>query len=444
MGRTRSTLALVLLVGFGSVVVVLGTSHAGQAEGHPALHGAVEAVIASVAALAAFLSGVRAYATRRLDDFVLAAAIGLLATSQIAFSMLPAALSAGSQAWPWAASAARLLGAVMLAAAALVPQLRVERPRAVVIGLGAACVAAFVVITVAFAVSASALPAAVTPSGELEGRAAVYAIQIATFLAFAVAAVGFAVRWTRGHGRVDELLATATGLAAIARFDYLLDSTAGLPSARAGDLLRVLFYMLIVLALERDAARRAAAQAVLRERRRIARDLHDGLAQDLAFIVRRARTVDDDGELAAAAERALAESRRAITALRLPSTEPLDVTLAAALDGLATRVGTRLVLDLAPVSGVSSDQREALIAIAHEAVANAGRHASAGVVRVELSEDGHVHLRVCDDGVGFETRKVRGDRYGIAGMRERAEAIGASFHLSSSVGEGTEVEVVLQ
>ena len=443
MGRTRSTLALVLLVGFGSVVVVLGTSHAGQAEGHPALHGAVEAVIASVAALAAFLSGVRAYATRRLDDFVLAAAIGLLATSQIAFSMLPA-LSAGSQAWPWAASAARLLGAVMLAAAALVPQLRVERPRAVVIGLGAACVAALVVITVAFAVSASALPAAVTPSGELEGRAAVYAIQMATFLAFAVAAVGFAVRWTRGHGRVDELLATAAGLAAIARFDYLLDSTAGLASARAGDLLRVLFYMLIVLALERDAARRAAAEAVLRERRRIARDLHDGLAQDLAFIVRRARTVDDDGELAAAAERALAESRRAITALRLPSSEPLDVTLAAALDGLATRVGTRLVLDLAPVSGVSSDQREALIAIAHEAVANAGRHASAGVVRVELSEDGHVHLRVCDDGVGFETRKVRGDRYGIAGMRERAEAIGASFHLSSSVGEGTEVEVVLQ
>src|SRR5215211_685158 len=443
MGRTRSTLALVLLVGFGSVVVVLGTSHAGQAEGHPALHGAVEAVIASVAALAAFLSGVRAYATRRLDDFVLAAAIGLLATSQIAFSMLPAALSAGSQAWPWAASAARLLGAVM-PAAALVPQLRVERPRAVVIGLGASCVAALVVITVAFAVSASALPAAVTPSGELEGRAAVYAIQIATFLAFAVAAVGFAVRWTRGHGRVDELLATAAGLAAIARFDYLLDSTAGLASARAGDLLRVLFYMLIVLALERDAARRAAAEAVLRERRRIARDLHDGLAQDLAFIVRRARTVDDDGELAAAAERALAESRRAITALRLPSTEPLDVTLAAALDGLATRVGTRLVLDLAPVSGVSSDQREALIAIAHEAVANAGRHASAEVVRVELSEEGHVHLRVCDDGVGFETRKVRGDRYGIAGMRERAEAIGASFQLSSSVGEGTEVEVVLQ
>src|SRR5215211_6721805 len=442
MGRTRSTLALVLLVGFGSVVVVLGTSHAGQAEGHPALHGAVEAVIASVAALAAFLSGVRAYATRRLDDFVLAAAIGLLATSQIAFSMLPAALSAGSQAWPWAASAARLLGAVM-PAAALVPQLRVERPRAVVIGLGASCVAALVVITVAFAVSASALPAAVTPSGELEGRAAVYAIQIATFLAFAVAAVGFAVRWTRGHGRVDELLATAAGLAAIARFDYLLDSTAGVASARAGDLLRVLFYMLIVLALERDAARRAAAEAVLRERRRIARDLHDGLAQDLAFIVRRARTVDD-GELAAAAERALAESRRAITALRLPSSEPLDVTLAAALDGLATRVGTRLVLDLAPVSGVSSDQREALIAIAHEAVANAGRHASAEVVRVELSEEGHVHLRVCDDGVGFETRKVRGDRYGIPGMRERAEAIGASFHLSSSVGEGTEVEVVLQ
>src|SRR5215217_3542623 len=139
MGRTRSTLALVLLVGFGSVVVVLGTSHAGQAEGHPALHGAVEAVIASVAALAAFLSGVRAYATRRLDDFVLAAAIGLLATSQIAFSMLPAALSASSQVWPWSASAGRLLGALMLAAGAVVPQVRVERSRALVVGLASAC-----------------------------------------------------------------------------------------------------------------------------------------------------------------------------------------------------------------------------------------------------------------------------------------------------------------
>src|SRR5215210_6483329 len=241
MGRARSTLALVLLVGFGSVVVVLGTSHAGQAQGHLALHGAVEAVIASVAALAAFLSGVRAYATRRLDDFVLAAAIGLLATSQIAFAMLPAALSVTSQAWPWAASAGRLFGAVMLAAAALVPQLRVERPRVIVVGSGAGCLAAVVLITVAFAVSASALPGAVTPSGELEGRAAVYGVQIATFLAFAVAAVGFAVRWTRGHDRVDELLATAAALAAIARFDYLLDSTAGLASARAGDVLRVLF-----------------------------------------------------------------------------------------------------------------------------------------------------------------------------------------------------------
>jgi signal transduction histidine kinase len=442
MGRTRTTLALVLLVGLGSVVVVVATSDAGGAA-RPVLHGAVESVIAVIAVLAAVLAGARANGTRRLDDFFLAGALTFLAAAQVLFGMLPTAFSATSQVWPWSAAAGRLIGAVALAAAAVVPQIPVERPRRLVVVLSVAGALVLALMGGLFLLEGSALPGGLTPAGELEGRAAVYAVQFATFVAFAVAFAGFARRWLHDRERVYEWLATAAGLGAIARLDYLLDPTAGLSSVRVGDVLRVLFYMLVVVGLERDAAGRAAEAAVHEERRRIARDLHDGLAQDLAFIARRARALDDDGELAAAADRALAESRRAITALRHPRSEPLDVTLAAALDGLAATVGTRLVFDLSPVTGVTVDQREALVAIAHEAVSNAARHAEADVVRVELAQDGHVRLRVRDDGVGFEPNGVPRDRYGIAGMRERAESIGARFSLSSRAGGGTEVEVVL-
>jgi signal transduction histidine kinase len=441
VGRARSTLALALLVGAASAVVVLG-SNAG-ATTRPALHGAVESVIAVVAALAALLAGVRANSTRRLDDFVLAAALSLLAASHIAFSMLPSAFSATSPAWAWASSTGRLAGAILLAVAALVPQAPVERARGLVTGLSIGGAVTLVLIGALFALNAAGLPGSRTPAGELQGRVAVYAVHVATLLAFVVAAAGFVRRWLRVRERLEEWLATAAALAAISRFDFLLDANQGLSSVRAGDVLRVLFYMLIVVGLVRDAAGRTADAAVHRERRRIARDLHDGLAQELAFIVRRVRALDHEGELVAAAERALAESRLAIAALRRSPTEPLDVTLGAALDGLAARVGTRLVLDLAPVSGVTDDQREALVAIAHEAVANAARHADADVVRVELEQERDVRLVVRDDGVGFDPAGVGRGRFGIAGMRERADAIGASLRVSSRPGEGTEVEVVL-
>src|SRR6266508_2117767 len=136
MGRTRTTLGLVLLLGVGSVVVVLATSDAGTAA-RPVLHGAVESVIAVIAVLAALLAAVRANGTRRLDDFLLAGALMFLAASQIVFAMLPAAFSSTSQAWPWSQATGRLVGALLLAVAAVVPQITIARPRGLVVALSA-------------------------------------------------------------------------------------------------------------------------------------------------------------------------------------------------------------------------------------------------------------------------------------------------------------------
>ncbi len=443
MGRGRSSLALVLLLGIGSLSVVLSVSRPGEQAARPSLHVTVEAVVAVIAVLAFFLAVLRAYDTRRLDDYLLAAALGLLGGSHALFSTVPATLDSRSYAWLWSASTGRLAGALLLAAAALAPQTKIQRERSTALGLAIGIGIVLAAIGGAFALARSSLPATITPAGELEGRNAVYAVHGATLAAFAVAAAAFTWRWRHGGGILAGSLANAAALGALSRIDYLLDPSTGLSSVRPTDIVRVLFYIVIVLGLERDTASRRAETAAHDERRRIARGLHDGLLQELAYIARRAHELHDGGELAAAADRALAESRRTIAALRRPETEPLDVTLAAALDGLAARVGARLVLDLSPVSGVNSSEREALVAIAHEAVANAARHASADVVRVELANEAGVRMRVYDDGVGFEPAEIRPNSYGIEGMRERAEEIGARLSVSSQPGKGTKVEVVL-
>jgi signal transduction histidine kinase len=174
------------------------------------------------------------------------------------------------------------------------------------------------------------------------------------------------------------------------------------------------------------------------ERRRIARELHDGVAQELAYIV-----AESSGSLAAAAERALDESRRAIAALTRPVDEPLEVALVQAAEEVAGRVGVQLRIEVGRGAQVSPDEREALIRIVREAITNAGRHGGAENVSVELSNGNGTLLRIADDGSGFDTRHTRVGGFGLVSMRERTEALGGRFKLSSDAGEGTRIEVRL-
>jgi signal transduction histidine kinase len=441
--RLRSTLGLALVIASTSVVTVVAVSGNGGTTARPTLHAAVETVIGMVVLLAAFLAVVRLHTRRRLDDVLLAGALAILAASHLLFLTLPAVLEEGAQHWLWSSATGRLGGAVVLAVSAFVPdlELRDVRRTATVVAAGAAVW--IVAVAIGFALAEPSLPVEVRGGGELQGTPTVFAIHVATLVAFAVAAFGYFRLWRRGAGLVAEWIGTAAALAAIARLDYLLDPSTGLSAVRVGDGLRVAVYILFVLGLERDVAARAAADAVRRERRRIARELHDGLAQELAFILRRARSSENGRELAIAAERALLESRRAIATLRRDGPEPLHRALADGLAELALRLGRTIDVDLLPSREVPPNQCEALVAIAREAVANAVRHAKADTVRVELNGVDRVCLRITDDGVGFDVGRFDGDGFGLAGMRERAQAIGASFEVSSRPGGGTAIEVVL-
>ena len=189
--------------------------------------------------------------------------------------------------------------------------------------------------------------------------------------------------------------------------------------------------------------------ATLQERRRIARDLHDGLAHELAYIAGTTRALLGDPnekevirQLANAAERALDEARRAISVLSNDQPEPLVVSITQTAEDLTLRYGLKLSLDLQADTDVSSERCEALLRILREAITNAGRHAKARHVGVRLWVDAAAHLEVSDDGIGFDPAQP-GDGFGLVSMRERAEAIGAALTIVSQPGHGTRVEVVL-
>jgi signal transduction histidine kinase len=180
----------------------------------------------------------------------------------------------------------------------------------------------------------------------------------------------------------------------------------------------------------------------------MARDLHDGLAQELAYIKRNLQWLDESDEVVArlrdASERALSESRRTVAALTEPTDRPLPAVLTEAVRDASAREHIQAIVDIDEDAAATAEEREALLRIATEAVTNAARHGCSELVRVELRAGDRLRMRICDAGLGFDpdTAPVPG-RFGLRSMRERAVALGGQFRLSSAPGGGTEVEVEL-
>jgi signal transduction histidine kinase len=207
--------------------------------------------------------------------------------------------------------------------------------------------------------------------------------------------------------------------------------------------------------LERFATRTVEAQEM--ERRRLAGEIHDGISQRLVSLWYHLLAAEDAvgepdvvrrevGTAKDLATAALAEARGAITGLRPFVLDDLGLgpglqSLARSLTGLEVEVEVEPV-ELAPHVEV------ALYRIAQEALQNVVKHAGASTALVHLrgADDG-VRLIVSDDGHGFDLDTVAAaeDRhsYGLVGIRERAELIGASLSLVSRPGTGTTVEVVV-
>jgi two-component sensor histidine kinase len=175
------------------------------------------------------------------------------------------------------------------------------------------------------------------------------------------------------------------------------------------------------------------------------RDLHDGLAQDLAFIAahgdRIAREAGEEHPLAVAARRALAVSRGAIADLSAAEAPTAIAALRQVADELEVRFGVRISVEGDEIE-LPSDARENVVRIAREAIVNAAR-AEAGNIIVSLTRSGGSSvLRVLDDGVGIGTERGSRPGFGVKSMRERAVSLGGGVTARAAREGGTELEVV--
>jgi signal transduction histidine kinase len=356
----------------------------------------------------------------------------------------------------WAGLACRLLGAAAFATAAFAPARPLRRsplwraaPVAPLVVVGAvAAVVAPLAPHLPVGVVVQATPEAST-AVRLVGHPVVLGVQAAIVLLYAAAVAGFARRYEREGDEMIGWLAVASVLATIARVNYVLYPSLYSAWLYTGDAFRLLFDVVVLFAAAREISsywRAEADAAALEERRRIARDLHDGLAQEVAFIRRNLQRLDRDDptvrRIEAGAARAVSESRRAIAALTEPVDRPLDAALAEAAQDVAAREGTHVALALSRDVQAPPAVREALVRIAGEAITNAARHGGADLVRVELENGARLRLRIADTGRGFDvSAPSRG--FGLVSMRERAASLGGQLHVISNPGEGTEVEVIV-
>ena len=287
------------------------------------------------------------------------------------------------------------------------------------------------------------------------GHPLVVVVQLLGMGLYAGAAAGFT---REGRARGDELfrwLGAGAVLGAFARLHYFLFPSLYSTFVYSGDLLRLGSYLLFLAGAAREIDlywRDQTRLAAVEERGRLARDLHDGLAQELAFIRSQAAAMAAgmavpgmEQHLAAAADRALVESRRAVATLSGDEDpgEPLGRSLCRAAEEVATRAGATVEVDAEDVPALSPEVREALVRVTREATNNAVRHGGASTISIRVRrEQACLSLTIGDDGGGFDPSAVQRG-YGLRSMRERAEALGADLEVRSCHGGGATVELRL-
>jgi signal transduction histidine kinase len=430
----------------------------------PALHVALETAAAVISLLTALLLYGRFRQTLERRDLLLTGALSAFAASNLLFSAVPAiATTRPGPFATWAPVGGQLLAALLFAAAALAPTRALRHPALAARRLLSACALAMVAIVLIVAVAGGVLPRAIpadlSPESvsrpRIVGNPTILGAQLAMMLLMALAGVGFARRARRRSDALTRWLAIAATFGAFARLNYFVFPSLYSEYFYAGDILRLCFVLALFtggvseLRRTRHVLATAAAQE---ERQRLARDVHDGVAQDLAYIVQQGRRLMTEPgapaglqPLVAAAQRSLDESRHVVGSLARPGDEPLAAALASTARETAGREGGRVDLRLEDEVTVPAATQEALLRVVRESIINARRHGRARTVIVELTAQPHLHLAVIDDGEGFDVdgASAAPGRFGLTSMAGRVRAIGGVLSIDSEPGRGTRVEVTL-
>ena len=448
--------SLVLLFA-GSCALLLPIPLHSVAYHAPTLRTALETMMTMLALTAASLFRGQFESSRRLSDLLLfgtALAMGLMA---LCIGALPAALDLRASTHFAAAGLwSQLLVAAMFAAAALVSTDRlVVGARHPVLATAALSIAG----VAAAALGGVALHAQVVgvQLGDKDSMVQVlgHSVGLTVVLSATALLALAATRFARRHrpGRTDEAgpLAAAGLMLAAASFYQLAPGS--LPPGQIGPgqlLMASAFGVILIVAVRRDFRGRARMEraAALAERLRVARDLHDGIAQDLAVIAVHgeliARDMGDEHPMVVAARRALSLSRSTISELSDPAGASADEALEAVAQEFRERFDVAINVEADCHRELAPAAQEQVSRIAREAIANAARHGGAKHVVVSLRDaDTGVSLRVVDDGCGIGDVDATSEGFGLRSIRERTDALGGRLTLRPLRRRGTELEVVL-
>jgi signal transduction histidine kinase len=444
---------LTLLAGVTSVIDVAYES--------PSLHIAIETAAALISLLAGQLILGRYARSTQLADLLLGAGLTLLAFGNLALSAVPAIVEhEDTTLSTWGALVVRTLSAILLAMAAWVPDRPIRHPThaARIAAAGGSAIVALLLIAIAAVGDAlpDAAPVRSPTAPAFDASPGVLAQHLATAILYAVAAAGYARRAELTSDALMRWLAIACVLGAFSRANYLVHPSLGSDRLFAGDALRLAFFVALLGAGVQElrwAQRRLAAAAVLQERQRIARDIHDGMSQDLAFILQQGRALRRKlgptpviEQIVDAAQHALDESREAVATLVRPPSLSLCEALAQTAREAAEREGSTVDTEFVDDVAVPGSTQEVMLRVLREAVINAARHGRASRIRVELQDEPRLCLCITDDGRGFDVSEATAapGHHGLRGMAERVRGIGGELLIDSEPGHGTQVRVVVE
>lgn len=450
--------ALAWAVGLVTTALIIGSPYLVFGYRRPDLHLVLDSVDACIAFLSAFLLYGRFLRRRRLQDLLLAEGLFLLGAAGLGLSLVLAHLTdlRPLTVEAWLPMSLRVVAALLIAAGALVGDrstppgwARWAKPLPWVVLVVAVGLAWLLRDVLPPALDRNPPRSALRPV--LEGNPVLIGAQIVAAGCFMVASLRFTQQATSRRDELVRWLGPAFALGAFARVNYVLFPSLYSGWLYTGDLLRTGCYAVLLVGAAREIGQYWSAQsrvAVLEDRRRLARELHDGVVQELGYIRVESFGIERDHGLRerilGACDRAMDEARGAIEALGRPGDEPLGFVLHRAARQVTERYGGRVVVDLDDAVDADPEQRHALVRITREAVSNAIRHGEAGCIQIRLTrtQDGRRRLVVEDDGKGFDAGVLSGyGGYGLVSMRDRATGLPGSYEITSEPGQGTTVEV---
>jgi signal transduction histidine kinase len=412
----------------------------------------LQTVMSGAGLLVAVLAAARYSADGRRVDLLLASGFFVTSLSAAAFGIAPR-LGGGSPApaESWAALIGAISGMVLIAAAPFARGRSKYRDWAIGNAVVAVGIGLFVAWSLLRALG-SALPELTPPSADSEPFYLIGTLALQAFVTL-VALVGWGIRFVRHNEDIARWLALGFTLMLFAALHLVFQPLLAGSFVSQGDFLRMLAYVVILVGAWRAIRSAEFGRAVADERARVAREIHDGLAQYLfavsthaSMLERGAPLEETVPRLKEAAALAQQEARFAILALSSASgTAPFDAALRRYVEFLTADGALEVELEVDHAIRLAPDEQIEIFRIVQEGLANVRKHANATRAEVTIGQRpyGERHVTISDDGDGFDGEEAPAGQ-GLKNMRARAASIEGGFTLRSSPGRGTALEVVLR